>query len=500
MTTLKSLAQSAMLGIGNGFTLPVLEQTQLPHADPAAALLICAVVTGTAELGGRMPVPLENIRAACPPESRLQMSERAAGLFKRVLYGEYEAVLPEFLQLAGESGHIAPPETLPALLGLGKKELRKLVLPVLGERGRWLAGCNPAWAYALAPLDEEAWETGQLELRVRLLEDLRAGMPPSSQRVAKARSLVQSTWETDSPEAHAAFVAAFANGLSMDDEPFLDTCLDDRRKEVRDAALNLLVRLPGSNLVARTLSRLEPVLKYKSKLIGSDGLEVSLPEKLDASAKRDGTGGVALRKSMGEKANWLAQMLASIPPSIWCRKWSRPPEKLIQAALASEWKEALLLGLLLAAERSGDAEWAAALTDAALKQTEVRKFLAGADLGRLVRHLPVKKLEALAQSELTPLINELNDKHPLLGVLVDYPHAWSLKLARTVMGSVQRQAGGAHWMLMRALPGFAMRIPPALADEFATGWPSSEKTSGWETWIDQFNTLLRFRKDIMEAL
>lgn len=492
MATLKSLTQSAMLGSGGGFKPPALEYVRVPDADPEAALLISAAVVGIGQLGGWRPLEVTGGEATCPPETGLQLPERAAGLLKRILAGEFEAVLPEFLQLAAERGFVVPPETLPTLLGLGKKELHPLILAVIGERGRWLAGLNPAWTYALAPAGEQAWETGKFTERVALLEQLRATAP------GKARELVQTTWEQDSPEARAAFVTTLAGGLSMQDEPFLESCLDDRRKEVRTAALDLLARLPQSRLVERAFARLEPLLTLKSRILGKDVLEVTPPEELDPEAKRDGAGGAVLRKTMGEKANWLAQMLSVVPPSLWSRKWNCPPEKLLQIALGSEWKEALLLGWRLAAERCGDPDWAAALAELIVKQAAGRKILAGDDWDGLIGMVTVEKLEALAKNSITSHINELNDANPFLILLEAYLHPWSPGLARTVMASVRRQTGGYHQRLMRALPGFGLRIPPALAEEFTTGWP--ESSHGWDSWIDQFIALMRFRREMMEVL
>jgi hypothetical protein len=495
MTSLKSLAQSAMLGTGNGFVLPESETLKilepLRDSDPEAGLLDAAVLIGVGEIGGRVLLQLESVETACPVETRRQMSEPAAGILMRILAGEFEALLPEFLQQAAAKDWIAPPETLPSLLGFGKKEMRPLVLAVAGERGRWLAAHNPAWAYALAPVEESTWETGMFEQRLALLVRLRAAAPE------RARELIQITWEQDPPEARTAFVAAFTTGLSMEDEPFLEACLDDGRKEVREAARSLLVRLPESRLVKRSVARLEPLLKYKSRFLGGDTLEVTLPEAVDAAAKRDGAGGPILRKNLGEKANWLAQMLSVVPPSLWSRLWNRSPEKLLQAALASEWKEALLLGWLLAVGRCGDPEWAAALAEAWVRQAEVRTALAG-NQENITRSLRVEKLEALAKASITRAVNELDDQHPLLDLLEKFERPWSDRLAQTVMASVRRQAGGYPWRLMRALPVFALHIPPALADEFAEDWPVT--ASGWDAWVTPFNAVLRFRKEMMEVL
>lgn len=476
MPTLHSLTQTAMLGSTDD------------------SLLAAAIKAGTAELGGYMPQDVghaSSVTDAAPPETLPRMGEKAAGLLRRMLQGEFEPVLPEFLALAAEKKLLAPPETLPALLGLGKKELREPVLAVIGERGRWLAAHNPAWAYALAPVDESAWETGATEERIRLLERLRVSDP------AKARALTQSTWKQDSPEARAAFLAAFSAGLSMEDESFLETCLDDKRKEVRERAQYLLINLPASRLVARMLARLEPLIQLKSKFLGGDSLTITLPEESDAAMKRDGITGHTW-SGMGPKSTLLAELLSFVSPSLWSQKWNRPPEKILQAALATEEKQALVLGWQAAAGRCADSAWMVALAEIAVKQPEGRKILGEGGWGGVSRHIPVEKLEALAQSSISPIINEMNDKHPLFDLLEMYPHPWSEKLARTVLGSARRLAGGYHWRLMRALPTFALRVPPILADEFSAGWP--EKLAGWETWVDQFIGILRFRREMLDAL
>src|SRR5512145_2403567 len=201
MTSLKSLARSAMLGSTDD------------------SLLTSAISIGISELGGFVPPTFEGGGSACPAESKSQMPEKAADWLKSILTGEFEALLPEFLQLAAERGYIVPPETLPALLGLGKNGLRAWVAPVIGERGRWLAAHNPAWAYALGRDPLEAWEHGARLERVTALEQVRAREPE------KAREWVQATWEQEAPEDRAAFLAVFSAGLSMADEPFLEGCL-----------------------------------------------------------------------------------------------------------------------------------------------------------------------------------------------------------------------------------------------------------------------------------
>jgi hypothetical protein len=474
MTSLHSLTQSAMLG----------------SADDS--LLVSAIQTGIAELGGYIPATFEGKSTACPPESQPQMPEKAAGLLKRLVAGEFDGLLPEFLQLTAERGYIVPPETLPALLGLGKNDLRKLVLPVIGERGRWLAAHNPAWAYALGRDPRDAWENGVRVERIAALEQIRASEP------GKAREWIQASWEQDSPEDRSLFLGACSVGLSLEDEPFLETCLDDKRKEVRDEARGLLLRLEDSRFVGRMWARIKPLVRIKSKFLGGDSLEVSLPDGSDSDARRDGLGGAPLRKKMGEKANLLAQMVSFIPPALWSREFNRPPEKILSLALGHQWKEALLLGWALAAQGARDAAWAEAILRLAASKAEVQSVLETETLRALVMLLDPEPVQAIAQSSIKPILNELKDDSPLLTLLQGYRRPWTPGLARTVIQSAQRQAGKG-WRLAHALPGFAQCAPPELAHEFEQGW-SDEISGVWSLMIEEFLRVLNFRNEIKKSL
>ena len=498
MDTWNSLVKTALLGTSNGFMPPAAPElfqdtlNLIPQADEAA-LFSTAALIGIAQIAGTVPNRLAETNPASPAESMQMILDDAAMFLKRILGGEHEQILPEFLSLTAAHKRIVPPETLPALLGLGKHKLRQLVLPVIGERGKWLAGQNPAWSYALGRENaDDVWETGTRLERVGLLERLRDHNPKH------ALELIQSTWEQDPHDERAAFVETLSNRLSMGDEPFLETCLDDSRKEVRDAALNLLIRLPESRHAQRMFARLEPLVEYKSQLLGAHTIRVDLPEQVDADAKRDGVSGATLHKKLGKQANILTQMISLTPPSFWNQKWKQTPERIIQAALKSEWKEALILGWSLATERSGDSDWAAAIADVVVKQTDGREIVGNIDLKGLIKLIPIEKLEGLAKASIINTIKELNDAHPMLELLEAYEGPWSEPLTRTVMTSMQRQAGKGHWRLTRTLPFFGLRIPVSLAETFIKGWPDDSK--GWETWIDQFCAVLRFRRDMTDAL
>ncbi len=473
MTTLKSLAQSAMLG------------------STDESLLASAIRVGIAELGGYVPVAFTGERAICSTESQPRMPERAGRLLKRMLEEEMNELLPEFLQGAAERGYIVPPETLPALLSPGRNAWHSLILPVIGERGSWLAAHNPAWNYARKREPLEAWENGTRAERVFALERMRTTDPD------RGREWVQTCWETDSPEDRAAFLATFAIGLSMDDEPFLEACLDDKRKEVRQAARRLLLRLETSRFVKRMWTRVKPIARVHSTFPGNRTLEVTLPEELDSAAKRDGVGELALPKKMGEKASRLAQLIALTPPVLWRREFNRSPDQWIAMALTCEWKEPLLLGWQMAAIGTADADWAESLILLWMTQEEAQSFLDMNALSALVPLLRAEKIEEWVTS-IEPGVSDTRSTRAI-ALLEMYHRPWTANLSRWVVKSVQQQSTVFHQRLLQALPGFARWMPPELSDEFSQGW-EDEPGSGWNKKIGSFLHILKFRNEIKSSL
>src|SRR6185503_19756432 len=151
---------------------------------------------------------------------------------------------------------------------------------------------NPRWQFASAETVDakSVWETGNAEQRVSVLKRMRETEP------AAARELIESTWKQDGADERTKFVEAMSVGLSQSDEPFLEAALDDRSKQVRGAAAELLAELPASAFVARMIARAEPLLSFQAGTSGGilkrakpPKLGVTLPaEQFDKSWLRDG--------------------------------------------------------------------------------------------------------------------------------------------------------------------------------------------------------------------
>ncbi|QFG20571.1 DUF5691 domain-containing protein [Actinomadura sp. WMMB 499] len=212
-----------------------------------AALLTVRWRAGFAPVpsGGLVPV------APAPVEHDPAVPDAAAARLARILAGEQIRVLPEWLDAAAGRGLRVPPRLLPALLERGRSDrmLRPSIARAAGRRGMWLALQNTDWAYLVGagpvrsgddPAGAEAWRSGTRHRRVAYLSGLRGADP------AAARELLRETWDREPAPDRAAFLGTFAWGLSLADEEFLEAALDDRGKDVRQLAADLLARLPGA--------------------------------------------------------------------------------------------------------------------------------------------------------------------------------------------------------------------------------------------------------------
>jgi hypothetical protein len=175
------------------------------------------------------------------------------------------------------------------MLDLAGKDpkLRALVRAAGGTRATWLAALNEDWAFAISGENPDAlatiWETGTGMARMEALQWLRQLDP------GRARTLLEASWAQEDPDNRVFFLAMLALGLSLADEPFLERALDDRRKEVRQQAAGLLVRLPSSALSTRMVERARQLVTLgKSAILQRPRIDVTPPDEADASMVRDG--------------------------------------------------------------------------------------------------------------------------------------------------------------------------------------------------------------------
>ncbi|NUR90459.1 MAG: hypothetical protein HOY71_40825, partial [Nonomuraea sp.] len=385
-------------------------------------LLRDAAVEVARRRAGRRSVESAAI-APAPAEEAPAVGRRAAERLVRIMGGEYDRLLPEWLAAAARTGRRVPYDVLPDLLERGRRDrsIRAHLGVLTGGRGRWLAGHNPSWAYLLEEPTGETWELGGPADRRAHLRALRASDPGA------ARELLESTWERETPDDRAEFVELLADGLAMDDEPFLESMLDDRRREVRQAAANLLTRLPGSRLSRRMAERARACVSVSGATI-----VVEAPGECDRAMERDGVRPKPPR-GIGERA-WCA------PLSIW----DRPPSRLL-AMKIPDWDAEVKAAWVRAAVLQRDPEWA-------------RAMFGWDPIADLLDALPPAEQQELAAG----FVQKHDLDSQLIMVLGGVSSHWREELATAVLRKIVKVAVTQPWNLGELVKLAGERIDPAL--------------------------------------
>lgn len=479
-------------------------------------LLLLAGAGATYRLAGHSATSAASGTEPCPPEARPTCSPGAAALLRPLFGGEHAQLLPEALACLRQAGRVLTPDLLPAALDQRDPERRDAVSHVLGERGRWLARCNPAWSWATTateeaegvPADAEAiWQEGESSRRLDIFRRVRAADP------GRAREWLRAAWRQEKADVRIKLVAALEQRLGPEDETLLEAALDDRSANVRAEAARQLARLAGSAFVARMLARAEQLLA-----VVAGKLEATPPRAWDATWQRDG---IAQKPAdgMGERAWWLTQMLSFVPPGRWQERFRLSPSDLIAAAAESSWASALLRGWSEAALLHGDAEWIGALwdwwfqlspsADSRKARHDARQLVAAVPAEELLSRLPAAEAERRALRLLADPQQGNVEFHEVVNAL---PALWSdqfgdayLQALRAhVAGlSFQRQDMQDPWLY--TLERAAVALPAGCFAAALRSWelPGDSAQPAREYWsreIETFTSTLRMRQRLVEEI
>lgn len=483
---------------------PALAQAD---AAPERTLLRAAAATYIWKLAGQ--------RAAAQPSSGQNeslaladagspVSEAAAWRLGRMITGENKELIPQWLAFAQENGRTLPAHWLPVVLDALPPALRNEYSPVLGAAAQWLAQRNPKWSVRSAAQEpsEERWNTGTLEERRAELKTLRAVDP------SRARTWVQSTWATDPPEAREEFLGILLAGLSLEDEAFLESALDDKRKGVRLAAAECLARLPSSAHARRNLERLEPLVTLEGQKSGLLGklrkrkLELQLPESLDKPSLRDGIEAKPpAQRKLGERAFWLMQMIAIVPPAYWTRRFECDAATFIEAALATDYAADLLSALSAAIARHPDHEWLAALNVAWLSSSSDSQVTAQSLAALLLVATPEERVD-LVKAQLRELGTRRFDIAFSVLTMIDV--RWTPDITQLALNGLSAAIGvdarqGSH--ARNSLDVWARRCDIETARGAVLRLlENCTESSPWRHALEQMNDIIEFRETMYKEL
>ncbi|GFJ80041.1 SWIM zinc finger family protein [Phytohabitans houttuyneae] len=478
-----------------------------PHKAGAVGLLEDAAVALAYNRAGVPPVAGRKPIEAAPEETSPQVPVAAAHRLALLLSdggvpGGTEValgLLGDWLTHAADLGYRVPPELLPALLDAGRRRtaLRPALASVAGRRGGWLAARRADWRYLLseatADPDPQDWTTGTPGQRLAYLAALRASDP------AAGLALLSETFDAEDPDDRARLLGALATGLSTADEPLLEKALDDRRKEVRSVAADLLSALPGSALRRRMAERALACVRIERRTLGRDRLVVTPPGECDAGMRRDGVQPKPPR-GVGPQAWLLEEILARTPLDTWTTAFERTADRVLDLPVADDWGPTLHKGLARAAVVQRDPAWVTGLADEMSRP--VNK-----DLDPYDEALTAQLYEALPPRELARYAAQALGRDPIRAhrLLAMQTGPWTDDLAVAVLDAIKVLATGERhsWHIGELCRTAAPSMPVTFADRaaaLAAALQATDPPTRQAIAVAQLASALTFRREMYEEL
>lgn len=356
-----------------------------------------------------------------------------------LLLGDSKQLLAEALEGMRLTALRLPEELLPLALDEHDPQIRELLLPLLGERGRWLLERSRSWERA--PDEEDRWEWARIAVgggQPSLPDDAdrrweegtveeREVLLGLARRVDPARALgwVASTFKNDKAELRKRWLELLGPELSSIDAQFLEAATNDRSG---------MVRLEAARL-AWHLSETTPARRVRELVAGAiavvEGkLVLRLPkEPFDPALERIGIA-EAPPPGVGRRQWWLAQLVSGVPPSYF-HDQLHATAPWIDLAVHHELGRALLDGWTRAALRFGAQSWYTALWDAWFIQEDPRGWTEPEPLFALTERLALNALPEIVP-RLIRCIREA--RHPEL--LSAVPRPWPSALAEALFAAL----------------------------------------------------------------
>ncbi len=438
-----------------------------------------------------------------PTEQGTVCSKKSRNHLKLILEGNYGALLPEFVFHLVKNNKLIPLDYIPSLLdqSLNNNKLWTELEGAIGERGHWLIHQNPNWAALKFRPDSSNWETGTRSQRVSILVHLR------KENSKEAIPLIQSTWEQDDLTSKAQFVKTLEVKPSIDDEAFLEECLNNSRKEIRKPAAKILASILDSQLCDRMFKQVISLFEFQKMTPDKkEKLSILLPEELTDDMIRDGIDPSSRWYNGGVKASRLGQMIAIVSPHLWEQYFNKNTKETLQLFAQSEWSELILQAITEACIIHKDMSWAEEILLYWLDHFQKKRWQHFSPL-QIFEILDSAVFNRIALISITKKNSLLDEESPLSLLLRSVELPWQDDLSSAFINAMQKWIKGetshywSGWHLRPILKKAALYSNPRLFDKFVNGWSThSHAWNSWEKEVDSFLSVLKFRKDMVEAL
>lgn len=342
--------------------------TQNKASDKEEQFLQLAALVFNYRQCGVAPLQKESVGIeAAPAEERPYCSAHSMQVLKDILDTESIPLLGLWLEQCARKEQLIQPDLLPVVLTLGMqyKKLQPLLGDCCGKRGAWLRGFNPDWKFSIATTNEELWQTGTLEQRKAVLQELRAAQPE------QAREWLLQIWAQEDANTRTELLGVLSINISEADIGFLEMLSTDKSKKVKELALQLLKQIPTSAIVQQYQGVLHQAVTLKTEkgLLGlskKTSLEIELPTGIDESIFKTGVDKLSNNKELTDDEFIVYQLAQVTPLSFWEQQLNSDPEGVIELLQKDKKGKKLLSALIHAVVLRADARWAMAF----MKQSE----------------------------------------------------------------------------------------------------------------------------------
>ncbi|MGY1899665.1 DUF5691 domain-containing protein [Nocardia gipuzkoensis] len=485
-----------------GLAPPIARAAERLPSDPALRLLESAALHDLFRRGGVAPATAAAPEPAAD-DPRPLLPRPAAARLARMLR-ERSAFLSEWFDAAAPHDYRAPDALCEQLLEHAKinATLREPLLRLAGTRGSWLAARHPDRRDLVrqpSPASErsaDTWLFGQPAERRDWLAALRRDDAEA------ARTTLTAAWPKETGPLKAELLALLANGLGPDDEPLLETALDDRRADVRRTAAGLLARLPESAFGLRMRARASAWLRAEHRMLHTH-VVLALPDTLDAAAQRDGitdrTSEFAYRWNGAPdvSAARLRQVVAATALTHWTAVLGTP-QQAVRATIEDRFRQPVFDGWVDAALAQRDSAWARALFEAGvptdLAMLRRRELFALLPLPDRTAHLV--RLDGSWLSEIEALLPAMG--HPWPEALAQ--HVVLLLFERARAAARRPETHGASPNAHRSLLATAAVHLPITAAGSLSSVARRCDDPAWERAFDQLAHDLNHRSMMLEEL
>lgn len=255
-----------------------------------------------------------------PPKSPKEEYEYASAEFHKILNIAIglnsHFLISTCFEKCAQNKKIIFPGMIAKLISIGgkKPEWRGIIFSILGKRGEWVIQQNKEWKDIFVFLNSEILATGTPGQKKEFFKNYRQNSN------IDALNILKKEWHNISSNEKLILLQSLNVNLSADDEDFLKSLLNDKSVRVKKDAIELLKKIPGSEInkeISEKASQYIKISKYTTIDSESYNLKVIIPNEITDEFALWGLAETSPVSRFNDNEYFLYQMMALTPLEFW---------------------------------------------------------------------------------------------------------------------------------------------------------------------------------------